>query len=137
MNVSVTYVNPDGLPKNDVYQHVAVATGSKLVFVAGQVSWDEDGRTVGAGDLTAQVEQSYLNVAKALEAAGASLDDLVRLTAYVVDWTPDKMPAFLEGFSRAFEKLGATPTPPATLVGVAALDIPDHLVELEATAAVD
>jgi enamine deaminase RidA (YjgF/YER057c/UK114 family) len=134
--MSITLLNPAGLPEIDAYQQVSVATGSKLVFVAGQVAWDADGVTVGEGDLAAQVERCYLNVGTALGAAGASFDDVAKLTAYVVDWTPDKMPLFLEGAGRAFAKLGVTPVPPATLLGVAALDVPDHLVEIEATAVV-
>ncbi|MGX1762283.1 RidA family protein, partial [Streptomyces lydicus] len=47
---------------------------------------------------------------------------------------PDKMPLLLEGVTRAADRLGTTPDPPATLLGVAALDIPEHLVEIEATA---
>ncbi|MEV1061777.1 RidA family protein [Streptomyces sp. NPDC050263] len=133
----ITLINPAGLPKIDVYRQVSVASGSKLVFVAGQVSGDADGVTVGEGDLAAQVEQCYLNVGTALAAAGASFDDVAKLTVHVVDWTPDKMPLLLEGLSRAKAKLGVTSVPPATLLGVAALDVPDHLVEIEATAVVD
>ncbi|MFH8796514.1 RidA family protein [Streptomyces sp. NPDC017941] len=132
--MAITLVNPEGLPKIDAYRQVAIATGTRLVFVAGQVSWDADGVTVGAGDLAAQVEQCYLNVATALAAAGGTFDDVAKLTVYVVDWTPEKMPLFLEGAARAAERLGGAPVPPGTLVGVAALDVPDHLVELEATA---
>ncbi|MGW3678910.1 RidA family protein, partial [Streptomyces prasinus] len=110
---------------------------SRMVFTAGQVAWDADGVTVGAGDLAAQVEQCYLNVATALAAAGATFADAVKLTAYVVDWTPDKMERFMEGVTRAAQKLGAAPAAPATLVGVQALDIPDHLVEIEAVAVVE
>ncbi|MFE1833085.1 RidA family protein [Streptomyces sviceus] len=135
--MSITLLNPDGLPEIDVYRQVAVASGSRLVFVAGQVAWDAEGRTVGAGDLAAQVEQSYLNVGTALAAAGGSFDDVAKLNVHVVDWTPDKMPQLLEGISRAAAKLGVTPVPPATLLGVAALDVPDHLVEVEATAVLD
>ncbi|MEU0945430.1 RidA family protein [Streptomyces sviceus] len=135
--MSITLLNPDGLPEIDVYRQVAVASGSRLVFVAGQVAWDAEGRTVGAGDLAAQVEQSYLNVGTALAAAGGSFDDVAKLNVHVVDWTPDKMPQLLEGISRAAAKLGVTPVPPATLLGVAALDVPDHLVEIEATAVLD
>ncbi|MFE3033158.1 RidA family protein [Streptomyces canus] len=135
--MSITLLNPDGLPEIDVYRQVAVASGSRLVFVAGQVSWDAEGRTVGAGDLAAQVEQCYLNVGTALAAAGGSFDDVAKLNVHVVDWTPDKMPQLLEGISRAAAKLGVTPVPPATLLGVAALDVPDHLVEIEATAVLD
>ncbi|MFI7222408.1 RidA family protein [Nonomuraea angiospora] len=135
--MAITLVNPDGLPKIDVYRQVSIASGTKLVFIAGQVAWDADGATVGEGDLAAQVEQCYLNIATALTEVGGSFDDVAKLNVHVVDWTPDKMPALLEGISRAAAKLGVTPTPPATLLGVAALDIPDHLVEIEATAVID
>jgi enamine deaminase RidA (YjgF/YER057c/UK114 family) len=135
--MAITFANPNGLPKIDVYRQVSIASGSRLVFIAGQVAWDAEGVTIGEGDLTAQVEQSYLNVGTALAEIGGSFDDVAKLTFYVVDWTPDKMPALLEGISRAAAKLGVTPAPPATLIGVAALDIPDHLVEIEATAILD
>jgi len=135
--MAITFVNPGGLPKIDVYRQVSIASGSRLVFIAGQVAWDAEGGTIGEGDLAAQVEQSYLNVGTALAEVGGSFDDVAKLTFYVVDWTPDKMPALLEGISRAAAKLGVTPVPPATLIGVAALDVPDHLVEIEATAILD
>ncbi|MCC5032864.1 RidA family protein [Streptomyces sp. WAC 00631] len=135
--MAITLVNPSGLPEIDVYRQVSVATGSKLVFIAGQVAWDAEGATVGEGDLAAQVEQCYLNVGTALAGVGAGFDDVAKLTVYVVDWTPDKMPLLLEGISRAAGKLKVTPAPPATLLGVAALDVPEHLVEIEATAVID
>ncbi|MEV7842516.1 RidA family protein [Streptomyces cyaneofuscatus] len=135
--MAITLLDPEGLPKVGAYRQVAIATGSKLVFIAGQVAWDADGTTVGEGDLAAQVERCYLNIGTALAGAGGTFDDVVKLTVYVVDWTPDKMPQFLEGAARAAEKLGVTPVPPGTLVGVAALDVPEHLVEIEATAVLD
>ncbi|WP_405923619.1 RidA family protein [Streptomyces sp. NBC_00035] len=135
--MAITLVNPDGLPVVDVMSQVSIATGTKMIFVAGQVSWDADGVTVGEGDLAAQVERSYLNAGTALAAAGASFDDVVKLTVYVVGWTADKMPLFLEGVSRAAAKLGVTPKSPGSLIGVATLDIPDHLVEIEVTAILD
>ena len=134
--MAVTLVNPAGLPEIDVYRQVSIASGSKLVFLAGQVAWDADGKTVG-GDLAAQVEQCYLNVGTALAGAGATFGDVAKLTVYVVDWTPDKMPLLLGGIARAAARLGVTPVPPATMIGVAALDVPEHLVEVEATAVID
>ncbi|MFB7381189.1 RidA family protein [Kitasatospora purpeofusca] len=122
--MAITLLNPDGLPAIDVYHQVAVATGSRTVHVAGQVSWDADGATVGAGDLAAQVEQCYLNVATALAGAGATFDDVAKLTVHVVDWTPDQMPALLEGVHRATAKIGTTATPPATLLGGAPGPVP-------------
>ncbi|WP_067793440.1 RidA family protein [Actinomadura formosensis] len=135
--MAITLVNPDGLPKVDLYRQVSVATGSKLVFMAGQVARDADGGKVGEGDFAAQVEQCYLNVGTALAEAGASFDDVVKLTVYIVDWTPDKMPLFAEGVARAAAKLGVTPVAPLTGIGVAALAEPDLLVEIEATAVID
>ncbi len=132
--MAITLVNPGGLPEIDVYHQVAVAEGTKLVFVAGQVAWGADGRTIGEDDLAAQVEQSYLNVGTAVAGVGGSFDDVAKLTFYVVGWTPDKMPALLDGIARATAKLGTKSSPPATLIGVAALDVPEHLVEIEATA---
>ncbi|NGO71078.1 RidA family protein, partial [Streptomyces boncukensis] len=107
--MAITLVNPEGLPEIDVYRQVAVATGSRQVFVAGQVAWDAKGVTVGEGDLAAQVEQCYVNVGTALAGVGATFADVAKLTAYVVDWTPEKMPLFLEGVSRAALRLGTTP----------------------------
>ncbi|MGY4098635.1 RidA family protein [Nocardia sp. R16R-3T] len=135
--MAIAFVNPSGLPTIDVYRQVSIASGSRLVFIAGQVAWDADAITIGEGDLAAQVEQSYVNVGTALTEVGGSFDNVAKLTIYVVDWTPDKMPPLLEGISRAAAKLGITPAPPTTLIGVAALDVPDHLVEIEATAILD
>jgi enamine deaminase RidA (YjgF/YER057c/UK114 family) len=133
----INLVNPEGLPKVDIYHQVSVATGSKLVFIAGQVAIDADGNPVGEGDLAAQVEQCYLNVGTALAEVGATFDDVAKLTVYLVDWTPDKMPLFVEGVTRASAKLGVTPAAPLTGIGVAALAEPDLLVEVEATAVIE
>jgi enamine deaminase RidA (YjgF/YER057c/UK114 family) len=135
--MSITLVDASGLPKIDVYKQVSIASGTRIVFIAGQVAWDSEGVTIGEGDLAAQVEQCYLNIGIALAEVGGSFDDVAKLSFYVVDWTPDKMPSLLDGISRAASKLGMTPVPPSTLIGVAALDVPEHLVEIEATAILD
>jgi enamine deaminase RidA (YjgF/YER057c/UK114 family) len=135
--MAITLVNPDGLPKPEVYRQLSIATGSKTVFLAGQVARDADGGKVGEGDLAAQVEQCYLNIATALAEIGGSFDDVAKLTVYVVDWTPDKMPLLGEGVARAAAKLGVDPVKPITLLGVAALGEPDLLVEVEAIAMLD
>jgi enamine deaminase RidA (YjgF/YER057c/UK114 family) len=133
----ITLVNPEALPKVDIYHQVSVATGSRLVFIAGQVAIDADGNPVGKGDFAAQVEQCYLNVGTALAEVGATFDDVAKLTVYLVDWTPDKMPSLVEGVARASARLGVTPAAPLTGIGVAALAEPDLLVEVEATAVIE
>lgn len=135
--MAVTLLNPKGLPKTDVLHQASVATGSKMVFVAGQVAWDAEGRTVGEGDFAAQVEQCYLNVATALAGVGGSFNDVAKLTIYIPDWTMDKYPLLEEGIARAAKKLGVTIAPPVTLIGVSTLFTPDLMVEVEATAVID
>jgi enamine deaminase RidA (YjgF/YER057c/UK114 family) len=135
--MTITLTNPEALPKVDFHRQVAIASGSKLVFMAGQVAWDADGNLVGEGDLAAQVERCYLNVAAAVAEAGGSFDNVVKLTTYIVGWTPDKFALLREGRNRALSKLGATLLAPGTLVGVPALFTPDLLVEVEAIAVID
>lgn len=135
--MAITFFDPEGLPKIDAYRQVAVATGSKFVFIAGQVAWDAEARPVGVGDLAAQVEQCLLNVGLALAGVGGTFDDVAKMTIYVVDWTPDKMPLLVHGITRAYTRLGIAPAPPATMIGVVTLDVPEHLVEVEATAVID
>jgi enamine deaminase RidA (YjgF/YER057c/UK114 family) len=135
--MAVELINPAGLPKPEVYRQMSVATGSRLVFLAGQVARDADGGHVGEGDLAAQVEQSYLNIATALAEVGGTFDDVAKLTIYVVDWKPEMINALGEGVARAAAKLAVDPVKPITLLSVAALGEPDLLVEVEATAVLD
>jgi len=135
--VTITLVNPEALPKVDFHRQVAIGSGTKIVFMAGQVAWDADRTLIGEGDLAAQVEQCYLNVAAAVAEAGGTLENVAKLTIYLVDWTPDKMAMVQEGRARALKKLGVALLAPGTLIGVAALFTPDLLVEIEAVAVID
>ncbi|TYP86588.1 RidA family protein [Blastococcus xanthinilyticus] len=135
--MAVTLVNPAALPTSEMYSQVAVATGSRLVFVAGQVAVDATGEKVGVGDFAAQVEQAFLNVGTALAEAGATFADVAKMTVYVVDWSQDLLPAFIDGVGRASAKLGAGSAAPASMIGVSVLFDPDFLVEIEVTAVLD
>ena len=86
--MAVSLINPAGLPEIPFYKQVSMATGTRLIHVAGQVAWE-------GGDFATQVEQCYLNVGTALAAAGATFGDVVKLTMHVVDWTPDRMPELI------------------------------------------
>ncbi len=107
---------------------MAVATGSRMVFVAGQVGQDADGNVVG--DLAAQAVQALRNVGVALAAAGATFADVAKTTIYVVDWRPEKMAELGAGLQRS----EAGPPGPVTLIGVTALGDPDLLVEFDVVA---
>lgn len=132
--MSVAVLNPDGLTKPDMYRQVSVATGSRIVFIAGQVARDADGNAVGAGDLAAQTEQAFRNIAIAIEAAGGTFADIAKLNVYVVDYSPEMMASLGEGVGRAAATADIDPLKPITLIGVAALGEPDLLIEVEATA---
>lgn len=131
----VQLINPFGLPEPQMYSHVAVATGTRIVFVAGQVPHDATGLLVGEGDLAAQAEQALRNVATALTAAGATFADVVRLGNFVVGYDESTLEQLGAGLARVGDVI-ARPDgpPPATLVGVAALAVPGQLIEIEATA---
>jgi enamine deaminase RidA (YjgF/YER057c/UK114 family) len=135
--MTVELIDPPGLPVPGIYRQVAVARGSRTVYLAGQVARTAEGEPVGPGDLAAQAEQAFLNVATALEAAGGSFDDVAKVTLYVVDWSPDKLEALGEGVGRAQERLGRDLTKPVTLIPVVALAEPDLLIEVDVTAVLD
>ena len=134
-----TLVNPPGLATPpDLYHTMSITTASRLVFLAGQVAVNADGNLVGDGDLAAQLEQCYANIGTALAEIGATFADVVKVTIYAVEWTPDKFPQLEEGIARGSSRLGIeSARPPGTLVGVAALAAPDYLVEVEVIAAID
>ena len=124
----------EGLLHNASFSQVVAGTGRRIVCTAGQVSIDERGTLVGAGDLGEQTAQAMRNVGLALAAAGATYADIVKITTYVVNYKPEHRAII--GLARApFFSNGMPPA--STLVGVTALALPDWLVEIEAVAVVD
>jgi enamine deaminase RidA (YjgF/YER057c/UK114 family) len=132
--MSARLISPQGMLQQTPYHHVAVAEGTTHIHVAGQVGQRGD-EPVAADDLSAQVAQALRNTAIGLAGAGASFSDVVRLTFYVTQWTPDKIETFMAGVQAVAEDIGLPmPMPPASLIGVEVLFEPDVLVEVEATA---
>jgi len=133
--MSVQLISPPGLMQPVPYHHVAIATGTRQVHIAGQVARDEAGLPVAPRDLAGQVAQVLRNTAAGLRGAGAGFEDVVRLTFYVTEWTPDRIGDFMAGVEQVRDELNLpNPLPPASLIGVAYLFEPDVLVELEAIA---
>ncbi len=132
----VKTLNVETLPEPAGFTHVGIAEGTKLVFLAGQVSQDEEGNIVGPDDLAKQTEQAVVNVAACLEAAGATFADVAKTVIYVVDWDESKLEQLTAGFMRAAERLGSAALAPVTLVSVSKIFQEGFLVELDVTAVV-
>jgi enamine deaminase RidA (YjgF/YER057c/UK114 family) len=126
-------INPDDLPVPLTYTQVVVATGSRLVFVAGQEPEDREGNLVGPGDFALQAHQVFANLGRALAAAGAKPDQVTKITIYVTDYRRDEHLPVIE---EARVALFGNHKPVDTLLGVAALS-PGYLIEVDAIAVTD
>jgi enamine deaminase RidA (YjgF/YER057c/UK114 family) len=127
--------SPATLPPPTGYSHVAKVNKGTLVYIAGQVSSDASGALVGAGNFEAQVEQVFKNVKLALEAAGATMADIVKLNSYLVaEVSQDDLPKMRAIRDRY---LNREKPPASTLVVVSRLARPGWLIEIEVVAAID
>src|SRR2546426_5864477 len=85
MTERIEFHNPPTLTRAVGYAHGAETRGGRLLFVAGQVAKDTEGRVVGSGDLVAQFRQGCENLRAVVAAAGGELTDVGKLTIYVLD----------------------------------------------------
>jgi enamine deaminase RidA (YjgF/YER057c/UK114 family) len=125
--------NPPTLSTPVGYSQIVEVSGGTTVHIAGQVAWDETGQLIGEGNFEVQARQVFSNLVIALEAAGATPSDLVKIRIYVVDHDPEKLAIFRRVRD---EILIADPPPAVTLLGVERLALPDLLIEVEAVAVV-
>ena len=127
--------NPDGLAKPaGTYSHIARAKTQEVAFIAGQVSADASGATVGKGDFEAQCAQVYANIHSALRALGADWRNVVQFTSFLV--RPQDAAAFRAYRGREFPKMfpgGAYP--PNTLLIISRLADENYLLEVQTIAA--
>lgn len=128
-----THLNPDVVsnPGGLYSQLVKVDVGdATFLYLAGQVAEDKDGNVVGEGDMAAQAEQIYKNIAAILASEGAGLSDIVRATTYIVDMTERA------AVSAIRKKLFPVNPPATALVEVSALAGDEWLIEVEVTAVI-
>ncbi len=127
------FFNPSNLHQPRGYTHAVAVDGGRMIFIAGQVSFDKQGNLVGKGDLRIQAEKALENLVAALAAAGATPADVVKVNTYVVNYRPADYPIIREARARVFD--GQNP-PASTLIGVQALAVEGLLIEVEAIAVV-
>ena len=129
--VTANFINPDTLHHPVGYTHVVEVTAGRPVYIAGQVALDRTGALVGPGDIRAQARQVFDNLQAALQAVGASFEQVVKLTYYLVDAT--QLPVVREVRD---QYVNLQQPPASTAVEVRRLVRDDLLLEVEAVAVV-
>lgn len=130
--MSNTKLNPPEMsPHLGLFSHIVCHKQSGLAFISGQIAIDKSGAFIGKGDAAKQIEQVFKNIESALSSLGEDWRSVISLTTYLA--SSDYLPAFKETRKRLFDSFYLDGEYPAhTLLVVAALSSPDHLVEIEA-----
>lgn len=131
MKNNIEHINPNGLSKNPSFSQVVTTQGNgKTIYIGGQDAVNAEGEIIGKGDITAQTEQVMKNLQIALSACGATFDNLVKLSIYMVQGQNIQ-----SGFQISQKYFGKLKDPPViSVLVVAGLANPDFLVEIDATA---
>ena len=98
------------------------------LYLAGQLARDEQGQTVGVGDIRAQTEQVIKNLRTILRSEGADLENLVKVTVYTTDMR------FFDAIAEVRRRYFTGNLPASTIVEVSKLAQPDLLIEIEGVA---
>ena len=130
--MNVERINPAGLARPSGFSHAVSATG-QMVFLAGQIGMDRDGKVV-AGGIVLQFEQAFGNLLTALASAGGHPADLVSLTIYLTD--VEDYQAHGQEIGAVWRRLAGTDYPAMAGVGVTRLWLPEALVEIQGIAVI-
>jgi len=123
-------MNPPTLSSPTGYTHVVQVHGGRTVYIAGQVAFDKSGNLIGKGDFAAQATQVFENLKLALAAAGATFDNLVKVTTFVTDLSQ------IQVLREIRAKYYGKNAPASTLVQITQLANPAFMIEIEAIAVV-
>jgi enamine deaminase RidA (YjgF/YER057c/UK114 family) len=132
---SKEFLSPETLiaPGPAGYSHIAKVNRGTIVYLAGQVPCDASGKLVGEGDFEAQVEQVFRNLKIAVEAAGGTMADIVKLNYFLVAEVEQASVPRLRPIRDRY--LNVAHPPASTFVVVSRLSRPGWLIEIEAVAA--
>ena len=130
----VQYLNPEGAcPAQGLYSHIGKVDSGPLLFIAGQLAVDARGEVVGRHDFDAQFQQVFDNLGAVLKGAGASFDEVIKFTTYLVH--SQDIEKFMKARAALFPQLFAGAAyPPNTLLVVDRLVKEEFLIEVEAVA---
>jgi enamine deaminase RidA (YjgF/YER057c/UK114 family) len=130
---AITRINPPELGTPPSYSQVVDVSAGRFIFIAGQTAADRDGDVVGKDDFAAQAVQVFRNLSIALEAAGCTAANLVKLTVFLTDM--EHIARYREARNRFFASVTPPAAPAVTLVEVSKLYGPEFMIEIEAIAA--
>ena len=126
-------INPPELFVGKAFsQTFSIGGAQRLIFIAGQIDCDRDGKVRDPDDLEAQLEGTLDNLDIALRAQGATMHDLVKVNFYIVGLQPAQTPKIRDIRAAYFS---ADKPPAVTLVGIERLSMDGLLVEIEGIAA--
>lgn len=129
---SIQRLRPAGLVSSPAFSHVAIVPpGATTIYVGGQNAVDADGTLVGADNVAAQSRRALANARTALEAADATIDDVVQWTVLFLDGVD-----LAAAYGAIAGELASDEPPLVTTARVAGLGVPGALVEISAVAAV-
>ncbi|MDJ0571792.1 MAG: RidA family protein [Pleurocapsa sp. MO_192.B19] len=130
------YINPSTLFPSVKFGFSQIVTtqGGRTVYLSGQAPFDAEENIVGT-NLKSQMQQCLKNIKAALEAVGGSLNDVVTLRIYLVDYNPDTDGNAVTEVLKEFFPGDHPPT--ATWIGVSTLAVKEFLIEIEATAVLE
>jgi enamine deaminase RidA (YjgF/YER057c/UK114 family) len=132
---SKQFLSPKSLMPPAGYSHIAKVNRGTIVYLAGQVSSDASGKLVGEGNFDTQAEQVFENLRIAIEAAGGTMADIVKLNIYLVAEVDAAQVPKLRAIRDRYVNVENPPA--STLVVVSRLARPGWLIEIEAVAALD
>jgi len=127
-------INPAELDTPPGFSQVVEVCAGRIIFIAGQTALDRNGALVGKNDFAAQADQVFRNLGMALQSAGCTPSNLVKLTVFLRDM--DHLYTYREARNRFFGTVTPPAAPAVTLVEVSKLYGPDFLIEIEAIAAI-
>ncbi len=132
--MKIIRINPPGSPTPKNYHHVVSVEGGRTIYLAGQLAFDENRNIVGGNDIIAQTHQALSNLKRNIEAASASMTDMVKITTYVANYDPKQLQEIIDVIGEYFPE---DHQPTNTMIGVDRLAVDGLLIEIEGIAVTD
>lgn len=132
--MSLTIIQPAGMPRPSGYSYGIAARGGTTLYVAGQIAWDAQRQMVGPGDVVRQFEQTLVNFQAVVTAAGGTMRDVAKLNIYVLD-KKDYF-AKAKAIGAMYRRFFSDHYPAMTLLEVRDLAEKDQLLEIEGIAVI-